>query len=101
MATYPHETTFQRQQQVYQRTWARNLPTAPLQPYLDARQNQREDSRQVPERVIPEGQYFMLGDNRDNSQDSRYFGYVPRANLIGRAAYVWYARDSGRIGPLH
>ena len=37
MATYPHETTFQRQQQVYQRTWARNLPTAPLQPYLDAR----------------------------------------------------------------
>ncbi|WP_259758197.1 signal peptidase I [Pseudomonas sp. GCEP-101] len=71
------------------------------QPYLDARQNQREDSRQVPERVIPEGQYFMLGDNRDNSQDSRYFGYVPRANLIGRAAYVWYARDSGRIGPLH
>jgi len=71
------------------------------QPYLDARQNRREDSRLVQERVIPEGQYFMLGDNRDNSLDSRYFGLVPRANLIGRAAYVWYAKDSGRIGPLH
>jgi signal peptidase I len=71
------------------------------QPYLDARQNRREDSRRVQEQVVPEGQYFMLGDNRDNSLDSRYFGYVPRANLIGRAAYVWYANDTGRIGPLH
>lgn len=35
--TPSHDSTFQRQQQVYQRTWARNLPTAPLQPYLDAR----------------------------------------------------------------
>ncbi|MCE4067742.1 MULTISPECIES: signal peptidase I [Pseudomonas] len=70
------------------------------QSYLDASQNQREDSRRMQEQVVPEGQYFMLGDNRDNSQDSRYFGYVPRANLIGRAAYVWYAKDSTRIGPL-
>ncbi|MBB4866482.1 signal peptidase I [Pseudomonas nitritireducens] len=72
-----------------------------VQPYLDARQNQREDSRRIQEQVVPAGQYFMLGDNRDNSLDSRYFGYVPRANLIGRAAYVWYAKDTGRIGPLH
>jgi len=37
---------------------------------------------------IPEGRYLMLGDNRDNSADSRYFGLVPRANIVGRASRV-------------
>ena len=38
--------------------------------------------------VVPEAQYLMLGDNRDNSADSRYFGFVPRRLLVGRARYV-------------
>ncbi|MGC4119186.1 MAG: signal peptidase I [Myxococcales bacterium] len=40
---------------------------------------------------VPEGHYFMLGDHRDNSQDSRHFGSVPAANLVGRVTGVWYS----------
>jgi signal peptidase I len=43
--------------------------------------------------VVPEGQYFMMGDNRDNSFDSRYFGPVPRKQIVGKAIAVAMSFD--------
>ena len=41
--------------------------------------------------VVPEGEYFCMGDNRDNSEDSRFWGTVPRENVIGRAMFVYWS----------
>lgn len=43
--------------------------------------------------VIPPGKYFVMGDNRNNSEDSRYWGYVPRELVIGRAMFVYWSYD--------
>jgi len=49
------------------------------------------------ELIVPEGHYFVMGDNRDDSQDSRYWGFVPRENIIGRPLVIyWSVRDWDR-----
>ncbi len=49
--------------------------------------------------IIPDGQYFMMGDNRDNSADSRFFGFVDRKLIVGRATMVVISREGSFLHP--
>jgi signal peptidase I len=65
------------------------------EPYL-AEQRIQGDFPQI---TVPPGHFFMLGDNRNNSSDSRVFGCVPEGNCIGKAIWIYWAqRDPSRVG---
>jgi signal peptidase I len=55
----------------------------------------RESGSPQGEWVVPAASYFMLGDNRDNSRDSRFWGFVPDSYIVGRASLIWMHKEPG------
>ena len=70
------------------------FPAQPAGPVVDRAVKMLAEHVQNGELVVPEGNYFAMGDNRDNSLDSRYWGFVPRENIIGKPLFIFWSYDA-------
>ena len=97
----PGETVEVKEKKVYINGQALNEPYVHfLQPPSGASEFHEVTSFDVRERygpvTVPANHYFVMGDNRDNSQDSRYWGFLPRENVKGRAVVIYWSYEAER-----
>lgn len=71
-----------------------NFPSEPNTPIFPPAQAMLEHNVQGGDVVVPQGFYFAMGDNRDQSLDSRYWGFVPRENIIGKPLVIYWSYDA-------
>jgi signal peptidase I len=71
-----------------------NFPGEPNVHVAESAQDMLEKHVQNGEVVVPPGSYFAMGDNRDSSLDSRYWGFVPRENIIGKPLIIYWSYDA-------
>lgn len=69
------------------------------EPYINASDNFNPFPA-INNELVPAADYFVMGDNRGNSSDSRQWGFVPQQNIIGQATFVYYPFDEGNFGLL-
>ncbi len=70
------------------------FPAEPAGPVVDRAIKMLAENVQNGELVVPPGNYFAMGDNRDNSLDSRYWGFVPRDYIIGKPLFIFWSYDA-------
>jgi signal peptidase I len=71
-----------------------NFPTEPNTPIYPPAQDMLEHNVSSGDVVVPPGHFFAMGDNRDQSLDSRYWGFVPRENIIGKPLVIYWSYDA-------
>jgi signal peptidase I len=71
-----------------------NFPSEPNVHVAESAQDMLVNHVQNGEVVVPPDSYFAMGDNRDSSLDSRYWGFVPRANIIGKPLIIYWSYDA-------
>jgi signal peptidase I len=71
-----------------------NFPSAPNTFVFDPAVAMLGEDQKDGEIVVPPGRYFVMGDNRDNSSESRYWGFVPRDNIVGKPLVVWWSYET-------